>query len=53
MSQLTLAKFKKLIDPRPHDGGRGPARMARASDVILVSMVALFLGLVVFQILHG
>ena len=53
MSQPTLIRLRKLIDPRPFDRGRGPARMACASDVILVAMVMLFLGLAVFRFLLG
>jgi hypothetical protein len=53
MSQLTLARFLKLIDPRPHDPGRGSARVMRASDIILLMMVALLTGLVLFRFLHG
>jgi len=48
-----LARLRKLIDPRPFDRGRGPARIACTSDVILVAMVTLFLGVVVLRILLG
>ncbi|QND45260.1 hypothetical protein HB780_05760 (plasmid) [Rhizobium lusitanum] len=53
MTQPLMLKLRKLIDPRPLDRGRGPARTACASDVILVAMVTLFLGLVVFGFLLG
>ncbi|MFT4183107.1 MAG: hypothetical protein QM636_14440 [Rhizobium sp.] len=48
-----MPRLRKLIDPRPFDRGRGPAGWACASDVILVAMVTLFLGLVVFGFLLG
>ncbi|MDL2405936.1 hypothetical protein PY650_09710 [Rhizobium calliandrae] len=53
MSQPIFIRLRKFIDPRPYDRGRGPARMACASDVILAAMVVLFVGLVVFRILLG
>ncbi|MDE1996940.1 MAG: hypothetical protein KGI75_30855 [Rhizobiaceae bacterium] len=53
MSQPMLIRLRKLIDPRPFDRGRGPARTACASDVILMAMVALFLGLAVLRLLLG
>ncbi|MBB3610230.1 hypothetical protein [Rhizobium sp. BK602] len=53
MTQPLMLRLRKLIDPRPLDRGRGPARAACASDAILVAMVALFLGLVVFGFLLG
>ena len=53
MSQPKLTRLRKFIDPRPFDRGRGPARMACASDAILVAMVTLFLSLVVFRFLLG
>ncbi|MDL2403695.1 hypothetical protein PY649_33035 [Rhizobium mayense] len=53
MSQPILVRLRKFIDPRPFDRGRGPVRMACASDVILVAMVGLFLGLVVLRFLLG
>ncbi|MEZ2218527.1 hypothetical protein [Rhizobium sp. RCC_161_2] len=53
MTQPLMPKLRKLIDPRPLDSGRGPARTACASDAILVAMVTLFLGLAVFGFLLG
>ncbi|MBB4567087.1 hypothetical protein GGE67_001503 [Rhizobium leucaenae] len=53
MSQPKLVRLRKLIDPRPFDRGRGPARIACASDAILVAMVTLFPGLVAFRFLLG
>ena len=53
MSQPIVFRLRNPIDPRPFDRGRGPARMACASDDILVAMVALFLGLAVLRFLLG
>ncbi|MEF0941062.1 hypothetical protein [Rhizobium sp. BR 362] len=53
MSQPKLIRLRKLIDPHSFDKGRGPARMACASDAILVAMITLFLGLAVFRFLLG
>jgi hypothetical protein len=48
-----LTRLRKIIDPRPQDRGRGTVRTACASDVILVTMVALFLALVLLRIFLG
>jgi hypothetical protein len=53
MSQPAFTRLRKCIDPRPDDRGRGSGQIACASNVILVMMLALLLGLAAFRFLQG